>query len=86
MSKNYFIEANQSYPPDYFIGWKGRILTSASISNPYALSRYDFKILGTNYNVHTKEINGKQKVTSIWDKTNEKSIEKLEVLAEKCQQ
>lgn len=81
MKQNYIIESGELYSTDYFTHYENRILTPASITNPHAHSRYDFKILGTLYNVYTKEMPDRtQKVTSIWNRTSDKEIEKLEVL------
>ena len=83
----YIIKKGQIYLPSYFRNWEQRIDTPANSLSPHAHFKYDYKILGTLYNVYAKEIIDGfaryQKVTSIWDRTSDRQVEKLEVIVGK---
>ena len=75
------IEKGKYYHKDYFLPYEQRITHPATIANNYSISKYDYKMLGILYNVHTIEINGLEKVTSIWDRTSGVSLERLVIEA-----
>lgn len=80
----YIIKKGQIYLPSYFRNWEQRIDTPANSLSPHAHFKYDYKILGTLYNVYAKEHGaGFQLVTSIWDRTSSREVEKLEVIVGK---
>ena len=80
MKQSYIIETEQSYLSNYFQGYEIKKITPASTKYPHVHCRYDFRQLGTTYNVYTKKINELEKVTSIWDRTSSESIDTLEVV------
>lgn len=78
------IENHQAYSPSHFNGFDTQVLYPAKSSKPYVVHRYDYKILGEIYNVYTRDLSdGKELVTSIWDRTKNEQIDDLEFLVKK---
>lgn len=78
------IEKGQPYPPSHFNGFDGHVLFPAKSYHPREVHRYDYKILGTLYNVYTENSSDeKQKVNEIWDRTKNMQIDDLEILVKR---
>ena len=78
------IETHQIYLPSHFNVYEKQVLYPANSSNLHAVHRFDYKIFGELYNVYTRELpDGKQLVTSMWDRTTKKQIDDLEILVKK---
>lgn len=94
-----FIETHQAYSSSHFDGYGNHILypanekqriylsshlSPADSSDIHVVHKYDFNIDGTVYNVYTRDLsNGKELVTSMWNKTTKEPIDELEILVKK---